>query len=490
MQPGRIFSLANKLAVRGGKLLLIEGLRVAARGHSRFDLSQDVVRLMGRIAPRNEALTRQAVKDFRFVVRYLVLKKPDGLGFLRKLLADANATKRMAGASRPRGSLPGRPRILYVTGMFPSLSHAGGLRLFDILELLAKTYEVDLFTAYEPEDDAEAFKLLAPQLNQTRLVSHETFHTSALLDWLIERKIEFGHYDVIQFEYPNSAYMIQPAKIWARRVGFTLMENVTKRDFMSYEAAQTRKGFAGFRARIKSLFNLIQAAAVESVAIRSSDFSIAVTPDDATFAERVVGIRPDVVSTGISNYAVYNRIATEAVPPQPESLMFLGYYDHLPNVEAMQWYLRDVHPLIKAKLPDVKVDVVGAGDLSPLKAEFGQDSSIEFVGRVDSFIPSIAKAKVCISPLVSGAGFRGKINQYSAVGRPTVTTSIGVSGQPYVHGESVFVADDAERFSQYVIDLLTNEEKWKSVSDAAEKTARDNFAWSAKIKQMEAIYAQ
>ena len=85
--------------------------------------------------------------------------------------------------------------------------------------------------------------------------------------------------------------------------------------------------------------------------------------------------------------------------------------------------------------------------------------SVVFVGRVDDILEPLGNARICVSPLISGAGFRGKINQYSAVGRPTVSTSIGVSGTPYVNGESVVIADRPEAFNHSFAGLHRTEQR-------------------------------
>ena len=140
----------------------------------------------------------------------------------------------------------------------------------------------------------------------------------------------------------------------------------------------------------------------------------------------------------------------------PNSVGFFGYYNHYPNVDGLRWYLQNVHEKIVNEIPDYTFHVFGFGDLSAIQTEFCDDQSIIYVGKVDNIVRSLEPMQILVAPLINGAGIRGKINQYSAVGRPTVSTSIGVSGMKYLNGKSIVVADHPADFANSIINLLRN----------------------------------
>src|SRR5262249_24919831 len=58
--------------------------------------------------------------------------------------------------------------LLFVSGMFPSIEHGGGLRLFDIVSGLSERRSVDLYSRYRPATDSASFARLSPALRAAR----------------------------------------------------------------------------------------------------------------------------------------------------------------------------------------------------------------------------------------------------------------------------------------------------------------------------------
>jgi glycosyltransferase involved in cell wall biosynthesis len=377
---------------------------------------------------------------------------------------------------------PKRLKILFVTGMFPSIEHGGGLRIFDILMNLSERHEIDLYSVFDPKMDCASLQNLRSRLRKIRTVDLVTFSGADAQEWLSNRRLEEGYYDVIHYEYDHSIDLIEDLRSWTRRSVFTMIECLGKSFFLKLSDCHEKNGSAAEAGSL--LARLFIHALHEKKGFHLSDAAVSVTTEDAEY-----GLSSAIVPTGISDFAVYRpALLVKDLKPTPLTAMFLGFYDHSPNVEAMQWYLRTIHPLVKAKLPDYRFSVVGAGNTEVLRDEFGDDPNVEITGRVEDFVPYIARSKVCISPLISGAGIRGKINQYSAVGRPTVSTSIGVAGVNYKDQESVIIADNPGAFAQGIIRLLTNEQFWSLLAKNASVLAKKEYSWSGLINKLEKVY--
>ena len=77
----------------------------------------------------------------------------------------------------------------------------------------------------------------------------------------------------------------------------------------------------------------------------------------------------------------------------PHSLVFTGTMDFRPNVDAVLWFAREVLPLIKPQVPEVRVYIVGQrphARLDVLRA----DPAITITGAVDDTRPYITAASV------------------------------------------------------------------------------------------------
>ena len=60
---------------------------------------------------------------------------------------------------------------------------------------------------------------------------------------------------------------------------------------------------------------------------------------------------------------------------------------------------------------------------------------------------------------------------------------------PYVHGESILIADDPSEFANHVIRLLTDADLYKNMTTAAEAINAKHYSWDQSIQKLERIYA-
>ncbi len=393
----------------------------------------------------------------------------------------------------PKG---GGLKILYVTGMFPSRKHGGGLRVHDILMELVKRHEVDLYSVFHPASDRASsfeFERFRKQFGAVRLCDGDTnFNLKDVLNWLNRRSVSPKHYDIIQFEYPDSVPLIKGLRPYGKKLGYTFMESLTRHhllDVVRLASAPSEK--AG-----KSFVQLLQALRTEGTALRLSDFSIAVTDSDARFTQRVFGYKPAVVPTGLSEtffrFRAKNSLGLGYPhPDRKKSVVFIGYYDHFPNRDGVEWYLKNIHESLSRRYSDYHFYVVGAGGkawVEQLRHRYIGDSHISVIGYVEDFRPLICACKVSVAPLISGAGIRGKINQYAALGVPTVATPLAACGTDYQNGKSILIAKTGKQFAGRIAILLKDAKFRREVSSRASRLARSKYVWSHLVKDLESVY--
>jgi glycosyltransferase involved in cell wall biosynthesis len=390
---------------------------------------------------------------------------------------------RAAPRSRPAPSA--RRRLLVVAAMFPSTAHGGGLRLFDILSHLGERHDIDLYATYREDQDRESLLQLLPSLRAVRLWPDDVLDARDLLRWAERRGVTAGHYHAIHFEWPQSAaIMTQVAPLGGRSL-FTFMECTTRAATDALDAALARGEHPGEAARHFAI-----AFGRERQALAACDSAIAVTPEDAAFVARAFDVSsPQVIPTCLSDSQVLQRLTSDDDAPPPHAA-FIGYFDHYPNQDAMTWYLREVHPLVRARVPDYRLEVIGRGDTSRLRALVAGDPSVQLVGAVDDLMAALTRARIGVVPVRSGAGIRGKVNQHAAAARPVVTTSLGASGLPYRDGQEILLADDAPRFADAVVRLLCDDLLWRSMGRGAHARALAELRWPPWIARLEALHAE
>ena len=171
-------------------------------------------------------------------------------------------------------------------------------------------------------------------------------------------------------------------------------------------------------------------------------------------------------------------------PPPPE-VVFVGYFDHYPNRDAIAWYLREVHDAVRARVPGYRLRVVGRGDPGAIRRD---DPSVLWVGAVEDLAAALRAGRVGVAPIVSGTGMRGKLNQYAAAFRPVVSTRLGAEGLPYTDGKDILIADSGAAFADAVVRLLGDDALWRRLASAARATATAAFDWAPHLAALEALH--
>ena len=145
-----------------------------------------------------------------------------------------------------------------------------------------------------------------------------------------------------------------------------------------------------------------------------------------------------------------------------KDILFVGGFQHLPNIDAVKFFANEVMPHLRKKLPDIKFIVVGS---NPTKEIYDLKSAdIEILGFVEELPPLFDQTKVAVAPLRYGAGIKGKIGTAMALGLPTVATTIAVEGMGLTKDVDVLVADDPQAIANEIYKIYTSEECWDRIS--------------------------
>lgn len=158
-----------------------------------------------------------------------------------------------------------------------------------------------------------------------------------------------------------------------------------------------------------------------------------------------------------------------------KNIFFVGGFGHLPNVDGVLWFVREVWPLVASEIPGVKFIIAGSNPPQEIKS-LVSDSGIILKGYVgdDELEKLYTTCKMVVIPLRYGAGVKGKTVEAMRYGLPLVTTSFGVEGLP---GDFSFlkVADEASVFADQIIGLYNNEDCLSDMSSKNIEYIKNNF---------------
>jgi GT2 family glycosyltransferase/glycosyltransferase involved in cell wall biosynthesis len=160
---------------------------------------------------------------------------------------------------------------------------------------------------------------------------------------------------------------------------------------------------------------------------------------------RYVGVLPPFVEPGLP---------PAADPPLDErtGVMFLGGFEHLPNIDAAEVLVRDVMPRVWAEVPEARVLIVGSDPTPDVLALAGD--RVEVTGYVPDLGPVFARSRMTVSALRYGAGLKGKIVTSLEAGVPVVTTAIGNEGLDLRDGEEALLGETPDELAAAVVRLF------------------------------------
>lgn len=177
----------------------------------------------------------------------------------------------------------------------------------------------------------------------------------------------------------------------------------------------------------------------------------------------------EIFSNGL-NVEEYEMVSKT---PGESQLIFTGSFRYRPNYYAMQWFLREVYPLILEQAPDVRLVITGDSADLPLPVA----QNVTLAGYVADIKSLIASCTVSLAPLWTGGGTRLKILEAMALGTPVIATSKGAEGLGVRNGEHILIADDPQCFAQHVLQLLNDEELRQRLTCNARQLVLDRYNW-------------
>lgn len=129
------------------------------------------------------------------------------------------------------------------------------------------------------------------------------------------------------------------------------------------------------------------------------------------------------------------------------SLFYIGALDWMPNVEGLEWFLKNVWQKISEQFPDLKFYIAGR---NANQIKFPEQKNVVVTGEVENAYDFMNSKAVMIVPLFSGSGIRVKIIEGMALGKTIVSTSLGAEGIPCKDGQNILIADSPELFAEKI----------------------------------------
>jgi glycosyltransferase involved in cell wall biosynthesis len=184
----------------------------------------------------------------------------------------------------------------------------------------------------------------------------------------------------------------------------------------------------------------------------------------------------EVIPNGV-DAAAMTAAAGEANLPQPDTLIYSGALTYSANFDAVDYFLREIFPHIRATRPDTKLLVTGKLEGVPVE-RLPQLPGVEFTGYLPDVSVAVARSWASVVPLRIGGGTRLKILEAMALGTPVVATRKGVEGLDVTPERDFLLADTPADFAAQTLRLLAGPDLRLALSYQARQTVQAKYDWA------------
>ncbi len=387
-----------------------------------------------------------------------------------------------------------RPLVVIATPYLPfPLAHGGAVRMYNLMRRAAEDFDQVLvsFCGEAPEAPAELLEICCEVVLVKRSGSHllvasnrpdvvEEFDSPAF-HAAVRQTVRKWKPGVAQLEFTQMAQYAQdcvPAKT-------ILVEHDVTLDLYQQLLAQGDDWELRHQLERWIPFEIAAWSIVDRV----------VTMSDK---DRGLTLQEGVSSTHA--IALPNGVDLERFQPTRNSaeerrILFIGSFAHLPNVLAVDFFLREVWPQMQQH--GVTLHII-AGARPEYYLDRYQDRvrldleqrGIEVEGFVADVRPAYQRAAIVVAPLLASAGTNIKIMEAMAMGKAIVSTPAGVNGLDLQAGKDVIVAATGAQMAAAIHELLDDPAKRETIERQARLTVERRFDWDVIAGQQKRMYEE
>ena len=159
-------------------------------------------------------------------------------------------------------------------------------------------------------------------------------------------------------------------------------------------------------------------------------------------------------------------------------IVFTGAMDYWPNVDAVTWFVNDVFPGIKQRLPHAVFYIVGSKPAGQV-IDLAKNAGVVVTGRVDDVRPYLAHAFVAVAPLRIARGIQNKVLEAMAMSKTIVVSPDALEGIAAQPGKELIVANGAVAFEHSICAALLHPDL--AIGVAARKLVQSKYGWTANL---------
>lgn len=390
-------------------------------------------------------------------------------------------------------------RVLWILPYLPWPTSSGGkARQLHLLRALAQRgVRLTLLVQSKTPLTNDARRNLEPMLERLvvlprrparslRTVLAAIFSPNPILASINGHSLEFSktlacmlneHWDVVQVEH-SYTFQACEAPLNSHKQPFVLTEH-------NVESSLGAATYGRFPFWLKPLAWLDQRRyrRWERRVMGQAQRVIAVTEADARELGKVTQRSPMVVVNGV-DCAAFSEVRPSA---NSRKVLFIGNYEYPPNVDAVQWLLNEIAPLVWRDAPETRIVICGHA-MPEYWLRQWRDSRIEWRGFVEDLRQVQRECAVFIAPIRHGGGSKLKVLEALAAGLPLVSTCQAISGLELTPGSQYLGGETAQALANALITLVNQPDEAMRIGKSGRLYVQQHHDWSVPANTLLDLY--
>ena len=234
---------------------------------------------------------------------------------------------------------------------------------------------------------------------------------------------------------------------------------------------------------------------IQNVCVISNGVDLDYFSPNYLHQESTIDQRPSANERGSSTItqhpATINQQQSSINQPPASSLqqpviVFTGAMDYYANVDGVVWFTKEILPLIKKQIPEIRFYIVGSNPTKEVLS-LSDNNDVTVTGYVPDSREYLNKATVVVVPLRIARGIQNKILEAMAMGIPVVATPQAFEGIEAKPGRDLILGEDVEKVAEGVIKLIKKVSLRKSLGDNARRIIEKNYCWAKNLEKLDNI---
>ncbi|HUV46701.1 MAG TPA: glycosyltransferase family 4 protein [Candidatus Bathyarchaeia archaeon] len=389
-------------------------------------------------------------------------------------------------------------KILMLTSYLPYPLFSGGqIRTYNLLKNLVAKHEITLFSFIRQEEEREHIKKLekfcfkvkvfkrrpAWDLRNILLAGFSPFPfvmISTYLSWTvrqaIRKELEEFNYDLIHAEPFYMMPNIPKTKIPILLVEQTIEYLVYKKFVDNFPNPFFKTGM---------YFDVVKLKFWEERYWRKATSLVAMSKEDKFIMQKAAPKQTiDIVANGVDT-EFFDK--AKVCKPKIPTILFVGNFKWLPNKDAAKFLTHELWPLIKQKIPEAKLWIVGKNP-TPDILELARKKDVFVQSNIKDIRTAFSQASVLLAPIRNGRGTKYKVLEAMASKLPVVTTPLGIEGIGAINGKQVLIARKADGLVDKTVKILQNPKLGQNISQSSYKLIKEKYNWQLISSSLDKIY--